>query len=237
MASSPTGRGYHYPMPNEKTKAWISLAVSLSVMAAAIFLCAGTTDYWQAWVYLAVAALSSIPLTLLITESPRLLEARRKAGPGAEKRPVQRLIVTLIGFSAIAALVVPGLDHRFHWSNVPPWFAIVGDLLVVLAMWMVRRVFKENSFASATVEIAEDQKLISTGPYAVVRHPMYSSAMVYTIAMELSLGSYWGLIASSLIVLGLIWRLFDEEELLVSNLPGYGKYCAKVRWRLVPGIF
>ncbi len=237
VATFHAGRGYHYPMPNAKTKAWISLVVSFSFMAAMIFLSAGTTDYWQAWVYLAVVAVTSIPLTLLITQSPRLLEARRNAGPGAEKRPVQKLIVSLSGLPAIAAFIVPGLDHRFNWSNVPSWLVIAGDLLVVFGMWMVRRVFKENSFGSATVAIAEDQKVISTGPYAIVRHPMYASAMVYTVGMALALGSYWGLLAAFLIVLCLIWRLFDEEKLLVSKLCGYKEYRARVRWRLVPGVF
>jgi protein-S-isoprenylcysteine O-methyltransferase Ste14 len=104
-------------------------------------------------------------------------------------------------------------------------------------MWMVYRVFKENSFGSATVEIANDQKVISTGPYAIVRNPMYASAAVYLVGASLALGSYWGLIASVLTILGLVWRLFDEEKFLTQNLPGYKDYCAKVRWHLIPGIF
>ena len=102
---------------------------------------------------------------------------------------------------------------------------------------MVFRVFKENSFGSATVEIAKKQKVISTGPYAVVRNPMYASAAVYSIGMSLALGSYWGLVASILTVLGFVWRLFDEEKFLAQNLPGYSEYCAKVHWHLMPGIF
>ena len=104
-------------------------------------------------------------------------------------------------------------------------------------MWMVYRVFKENSFGSATVEIAEGQKVISTDPYAVVRNPMYASAAVYLVGVPLALGSYWGLIPAVLTTLGLVWRLFDEEKLLAQNLPGYTEYCAKVRWRLIPGVF
>jgi protein-S-isoprenylcysteine O-methyltransferase Ste14 len=104
-------------------------------------------------------------------------------------------------------------------------------------MMMVYSVFKENSFGSATVEVVKDQKVISTGPYAIVRNPMYSCAAIYFIGLSLALGSYWGLIASTLAILGLVWRLFDEEEFLAQNLPGYTEYCTKVRWHLIPGIF
>jgi len=104
-------------------------------------------------------------------------------------------------------------------------------------MWAVIRVLKENSFASATVEVVDNQKVISTGPYAIVRNPMYACAVLYTIGMSLTLGSYWGLIPSILVALGFVWRLFDEEKFLAQNLPGYREYCAKVRWHLIPGIF
>lgn len=224
-------------MPNVKAKAWISSVVSFAVMAAAIFLPAGTIDYWRAWVLAAVVAMTNIPLTRLVTKTPRLLEARKKAGPRAERRSVQKLIMTLAGLSFMAAFVVSGLDRRFHWSHVPLWLALVGDLLVALGMGMLYRVFKENSFASATIGIAGDQKVIATGPYAVIRHPMYSGVTAYTIGMPLALGSYWGLFASVLVVLIIVWRLFDEEDVLVSGLPAYREYCATVRWRLVPGIF
>ena len=141
------------------------------------------------------------------------------------------------GLPAIAAFVVPGLDRRFGWSNVPWWLSVVGELLIIVAMWMVFGVLKENSFGSATVEVAKDQRVISTGPYAIVRNPMYASAAVYFIGRSLALGSYWGLIASALTILALVWRLFDEEKFLAENLPGYAEYCTKVRWHLIPGIF
>lgn len=120
---------------------------------------------------------------------------------------------------------------------MPSWLSIAGDLLIIVSLWMVYRVFKENSFASSTVELSEEQKVISTGPYAIVRNPMYSSAAVYFVTMSLALGSYWGLIPSVLMILGLVWRLFDEEKFLSRNLPGYTEYCAKVHWRLIRGFF
>ena len=224
-------------MMNAKVKAWLSLIVSFALIGVALFLVAGTIQYWQAWVYLAVGALSSVPLTLHIVNDPILLENRAKAGPAAEQRLTQKIIVSVVGLPGIATFIVPAFDHRFGWSSVPPWLSIAGDLLILLSMWMVYRVFKENSFGSATVEIAKDQKVISTGPYAIVRNPMYSSAAVYFVGMSLALGSYWGLIPAILTILGLVCRLFDEEKFLAENLPGYGEYRAKVRWHLIPGVF
>jgi protein-S-isoprenylcysteine O-methyltransferase Ste14 len=224
-------------MKHPKIQAWLWLVVSFVLIALALFLSAGTLSYWQAWAYLCVAAVSSIPLTLYMIKDPILLENRTKAGPSAEQRLIQKIIVLCAGLPGIAAFIVPGLDHRFGWASMPPWLSLAGDLLILLSMWMVYRVFKENSFASATVEIGKDHKVISSGPYAIVRNPMYSSAAVYFIGMSLALGSYWGIIPSVLTILGLVARLFDEEKFLAKNLPSYAEYCAKVRSHLIPGVF
>jgi protein-S-isoprenylcysteine O-methyltransferase Ste14 len=222
---------------NPKTKMWLWLVISSILIGLALFLSAGTIDYWQAWVYLGVSAASSVPLTLHILEDPILLENRTKAGPIAEQRPIQKIIAACLAIPGIAAFVVPGLDHRFGWSSAPAWLSIIGDILIIVTMWIGYRVFEANPYGSATVEIAQDQEVISTGPYAIVRNPMYSSAAVYFIGLSLALGSYWGLIPAILMILGLVWRLFDEEKFLAQNLPGYTDYCAKVRWHLIPGVF
>lgn len=224
-------------MKNPKAKMWFLLVIAFVIIGSALFLSAGTINYWQAWVYLGVNTVSSVLLTLSVIKDPILLESKTKSGPTAEKRPIQKIIVLCAGLPWIAAYIVPGLDRRFGWSSVPSWLSIVGNFLIIVSLWMVYLVFKENSFASSTVEIAKDQKVISTGPYAIVRNPMYASAAVYFIGMSLALGSYWGLIPSVLTILGLVWRLFDEEKFLVKNLPGYTEYCAKVRWHLIPGVF
>jgi len=224
-------------MTTPEQKLWLQFVVGFAVIAVTLFVCAGTIDYWQSWLYLAVAAVTSIPLTRLMLTDPVLLESRTRAGPAAERRPIQRLIVACLTLVSLAAFVVPGLDHRFGWSNVPPWLAICGNALIVLAMWLCYRVFRENRYGSATVEIGRGQHVISTGPYAVMRHPMYSAAALYFVAMALALGSWWGLVPAGLMTLGFVWRLFDEERLLAENLPGYTDYCAKVRWRLMPGLF
>jgi protein-S-isoprenylcysteine O-methyltransferase Ste14 len=224
-------------MKTPKAKAWFGLVMSSVLIGLALFLSAGTINYWQAWVYLGVGAVCGVLLTLYTIKDPVLLEGRTKGGPTAEQRPIQKIILLCAIPVGIAAFIVPGLDHLFGWSSVPLWLTLVGDLLIVVAMWMVYRVFKENSFGSATVQVVKGQKVISTGPYAIVRHPMYSSAVVYFIGMSLALGSYWGLIPGVLAILGLVWRLFDEEKFLAQNLPGYTEYCVKVRWHLIPGIF
>jgi protein-S-isoprenylcysteine O-methyltransferase Ste14 len=224
-------------MKDRKVKAWLWVVVNLVVIALALFIAAGTVRYWQAWVHLGVVGVSGIPLALYISNDPILLENRTKVGPTAEQRPIQKIIVLGLGLPAVAVFIVPGLDHRFGWSSVPPWLSVGGDLLILTAMWMSFRVFKENSFGSATIEVAEGQKVVSTGPYAIVRHPMYSSAAVYLIAVALALGSFWALIPALLTILGLVVRLLDEEKFLAKNLAGYTDYCAKLRWRLMPGIF
>ena len=145
------------------------------------------------------------------------------------------MLFASIGF--IALLVVPALDYRFRWSEVPLPGVIAGDLLVAIGFYFIFLVYRENTFTSATIEVAENQKVISTGPYAVVRHPMYASALLYLIGTPLALGSYWGLVALAFMTPFLIWRLFDEERFLAKNLPGYTEYQEKVQHRLLPYVW
>jgi protein-S-isoprenylcysteine O-methyltransferase Ste14 len=142
------------------------------------------------------------------------------------------MLFTSTGF--IALLVVPALDHRFGWSTVPAGVVIAADLLVALGFYLIFLVYRENTFTSATIEVAENQTVVSTGPYAVVRHPMYASASLYLFGMPLALGSYWGLLVAAAMIPFLIWRLVDEERFLSTNLPGYSEYLEKVPYRLVP---
>ena len=220
-----------------KARTWLGSFVLAIVMGLLLIVPAGTVQYWQAWVYLGVFFGASFLITLyLMRNDPALLKRRLSGGPTAEKEPVQKIIMLFASIGFIALLVVPALDYRFKWSSVPLSVVVAGDVLTALCFYIWHLVYKENSFASATIEIAEDQKVISTGPYAIVRHPMYASGSLLFIGTPLALGSYWGLLA--LVVLpALLWRLFDEERFLAKNLPGYTEYCAKVRWRMIPGIF
>ena len=166
-----------------------------------------------------------------------LLKRRLSAGPTAEKERAQKIIMLFASIGFIALLAVPGLDYRFGWSAVPLWLVITGDMLVVVGFCIIFLVYKENTFTSATVEIAEDHKVISTGPYALVRHPMYGGGLLYFLGTPLALGSYWGLIAFAATMPFLLWRLFDEESFLARKLPGYAEYRNKVRYRLMPFIW
>jgi protein-S-isoprenylcysteine O-methyltransferase Ste14 len=207
-------------------------------LAALLFIPAGTFDYWQAWLFMAVFVTTSGAITVdLAIRDPKLLERRMHVGPRAEKEPAQKVIVLLAMLGFIAMLVVSALDHRFGWSSVPASLSVLADGLIALAFLFVFFVFRENSFSASTIQIAEGQTVISTGPYALVRHPMYAGALVMLLALPVALGSWWGLLVVVLKLPVLIWRLLDEERFLRQNLAGYAQYQTKVRYRLLPLIW
>jgi|ERR1700686_4315752 protein-S-isoprenylcysteine O-methyltransferase Ste14 len=219
-------------------KAFAGLVFLLVVMAALLFVPAGTSDYWQAWTFLAVYFASSLALTLyLMKEDPALLQRRMQGGPTAEKDPVQKIIMVIASLGFIGLLVVPALDHRFAWSQVPPVVALAGEVLVGTGWLAIFFVFRENSFTSATIELAPDQQVISTGPYALVRHPMYAGALVMLLGIPIALGSWWGILVVAAMLPALIWRLFEEEKFLARNLAGYVEYQNRVRYRLIPKVW
>ena len=225
-------------LKNLAAQAWLALAVLTIAMGLLLFVPAGTVHYWQGWVYLAIFTGASVLTTLYLLRKDRaLLERRMSGGPMAEKRPAQKFIMLCTSIGFIALLVVPALDHRFGWSALPLGAVVAGDVLVAIGFYLVFRVYRENPFTSATIEVAEDQKVISSGPYAIVRHPMYASASLYLVGTSLALGSYWGLIPVAAMMPFLIWRLFDEERFLARNLPGYTEYQKRVRHRLVPFVW
>ena len=219
-------------------KAFTGLLFLLLVMAALLFVPAWTLDYWQAWMFLAVYFAASLAITLyLMKKDPKLLKRRMSGGPTAEKEPAQRIIMSLASLGFIGLLVLPALDHRFAWSHMESYVALGGDGLLVLGWLAIFFVFKENTFTSATIELAPDHKVISTGPYALIRHPMYAGALVMLAGMPIALGSWWGLLLIVAMMPALIWRLLDEEKFLARNLPGYVEYQRKVRYRLIPLVW
>ncbi|HMF18960.1 MAG TPA: isoprenylcysteine carboxylmethyltransferase family protein [Gemmataceae bacterium] len=225
-------------MKKLSTRAWFALAILGGVLGLLLFVPAGTVDYWQAWVYLSIfMGASALTTVYLLRRDPALLERRMRGGPTAEKRPAQKFIMlgTSIGF--IALLVVPAFDHRFGWSAVPLGGVVAGDVLIAIGFGLIALVYRENTFTSATIEVAENQQVISTGPYAVVRHPMYASGSLYLLGTPLALGSYWGFVPLAAMLPFLIWRLFDEERFLARNLPWYTEYQQRVRHRLVPFVW
>ena len=219
-------------------RAWLSLVLLAAFMGALIFGLAGTLRYWQAWVYLVLFfGLSGLLTAELLRRDPALLERRMKGGPQAERRPAQRIIMVGASLAFLSLLAVPALDYRFHWSSVPVVGVVLGNVLFAIGFLFVGRVYRENTYTSATIEIHEGQRVIDTGPYAIVRHPMYSGALLYMLGTPLALGSYWGLLGFVLMLLVIVWRLQDEEEMLARELPGYAEYRTRVRWRLLPGVW
>ena len=219
-------------------RAWLSLVLLAAFMGALIFGLAGTLRYWQAWLYLVLFfGLSGLLTADLLRRDPALLERRMKGGPQAERRPAQQIIMVGASLAFLSLLAVPALDYRFHWSSVPVVGVVLGNVLFAIGFMFVGRVYRENTYTSATIEIHEGQRVIDTGPYAIVRHPMYSGALLYMLGTPLALGSYWGLLGFVLMLLVIVWRLQDEEEMLARELPGYAEYRTRVRWRLLPGVW
>ncbi len=215
-----------------------TFAIGAVVLGLLLFLPAWTLNYWQAWLFILVflTCITAIGLFLSIND-PALLERRKKVGPATEQSPVQKIIMSLALVGILALLVVCALDHRFSWTRVPVWVSLLGDGLVAMGLYLNLLVFKENSFGGSSIETVADQKVISTGPYARVRHPMYLGVLIMMIGVPLALGSFWGLAVLALISPGLIWRILDEEKLLVLQLPGYKEYMQKVRFRLLPYLW
>jgi protein-S-isoprenylcysteine O-methyltransferase Ste14 len=213
----------------------VRLASIAVVLGLAFFLAAGTLRYWQAWLFLAVllAPMTAV-MFYLVKNDPRLLERRLQM---REKERPQKLIVKLASVFFIASWILPAFDRRWGWSSVHPALSLLADAVFVGAYLFFFRVIKANSFASRTVEVVAGQKVISTGPYALVRHPMYLAiAVMYGVA-PLALGSFWALLAYVPVPFVLALRLRNEEEVLVRELPGYADYRSKVRYRLIPGVW
>jgi protein-S-isoprenylcysteine O-methyltransferase Ste14 len=212
--------------------------IGVIVLGLLLFLPAWTLNYWQAWVFIVVfmASVNVIGVYLSLKD-PALLERRKNFGPAAEQKLTQKIIISLAIIGNIALLIFCALDHRFGWSPVPPLVSLVGDVLVALGLLIDLIVFRENSYGASNIQVVEGQKVISTGPYALVRHPMYSGVLVMIIGVPLALGSWWGLAILALTTPVLIWRILDEEQLLKKDLQGYGDYAQKVRHRLVPYLW
>jgi protein-S-isoprenylcysteine O-methyltransferase Ste14 len=215
-----------------------NLLLTAAILGVLIFVPAGTLAYWQGWLA-SVVILVSITATglYLALYDPALLARRKKFGPANEARPAQKIIIWLALVATVAVPVVAGLDHRFGWSNLPAFWVLVGDGLTVAGFLIQLLVLRANTYGSSTIEIVPGQTVIATGPYAVVRHPMYVGMIVMFAGLPLALGSLWGLVFLAVQIPVLVWRILDEEALLAPELPGYAHYAARVRFRLLPGIW
>ncbi len=208
------------------------------VMGLALFLGAGTLRFWQAWVYLGVFFAGVTGITAaLVKHDRKLLERRGSVGPLDEREPRQKAIQAVAGALFLGLLLLSGLDRRFGWSAVPVALVLASYAFIAAGLVVIHLVFKENTFASATIQVEKDQRVVSTGPYAIVRHPMYSGALVLILFTPLALGSSWSLLMGIPFSAVIVARLLDEERQLRRDLTGYEEYRAQVRFRLIPRIW
>ena len=207
-------------------------------LIALIFGSAGTWEYWQGWTFLAVFAASTLAFTIyLAIYDKALLERRLKAGPWHEQERSQRIIVSLVLVAFFAFIVLPVVDYRRSLSRVPGWVSIVGDAIIIFSFLSIFWVIKTNSWAASNIRVEAGQKVIDTGPYAYVRHPMYAAAVLLFVGMPLALGSWWSVALLVPFLPVLLWRLLDEERVLARDLPGYTAYMLRVKYRLVPLVW
>jgi len=205
------------------------------VLLLLILIPAGTLIYWQVYLYITILVVPMIfVLFYFLKNDPLFLERRTKA---KEKEKEQIIIQIVFSFIFLSGFVIPGFDKRFGWSDVPIYIVIIADIVILLGYLLIFFVFKQNSYASRIVEVEKNQKVISTGLYGFVRHPMYIGVIIMFVPTPIALGSYWGLIPMSTILVALVFRITNEEKVLSKDLPGYKDYCQKTRYRMIPYVW
>jgi protein-S-isoprenylcysteine O-methyltransferase Ste14 len=223
-----------------KSKVILQCAATFGVAALLLFLPAGTLHFWEAWVFLAIFFVPMVCFSAYYYKhDPALLQRRMQA---REKLKEQRVVMRLATLVFLAGILVPGLDHRFGWTRrltggIPLWLEIVAQVVVLVCYLTSMWVIGVNRFAARTIRVEEGQRVVSSGPYGLVRHPMYSAMLVMWLATGPALGSYVALPIFALFIPLLVLRLLNEEKVLRQELPGYAEYCARVRYRLVPHVW
>jgi protein-S-isoprenylcysteine O-methyltransferase Ste14 len=218
-----------------QTRLAVRTLIVLPLVVAMLFAPAGSFRFWQAWVFLGQFLIFNIFFAVyFLRRNPEFVERRLR---NKEERPEQKRFKILWVPLWIAVLVLPGFDYRFGWSKMPVWLSLAAQVVVAVSWILIFQVFRYNSFASATVRVEEGQKVITTGPYAKVRHPMYSGLLLMMVAVGFAMGSYIAVVPALLKIPLLIYRLENEEFVLRKELPGYGEYCEATRFRLVPGLW
>lgn len=211
------------------------LILGLVLIGVMLFLPAWTLNYPGAWLFISLLFVPMLVLgVVLYIKSPELLKRRLRS---KEKAGTQRGVIALSGLMFPIGFVLSALDFRFGWSSVPLWLVIGASALFLVGYAMYAEVMRENAYLSRTVEVEENQKVITTGLYGVVRHPMYLATLLMFLPLPLILGSFWGLIPFALYPIIIVVRLLNEEKLLRDELDGYVEYCKKVKYRLIPFVW
>lgn len=199
------------------------------------FWTAGTFDYWQGWLFIATLLIPALFLAIYFLKfNPEFIDKRMRF---REKITEQKYYINIAQLLFFVGMLVPGLDFRYGWSQVPFWLIIICDIIIFLSYLFVFYTFRENVYASRIIEIQKDHKVISSGPYSLIRHPMYSGIIPMYLAIPLALGSYYALIFIIPVIVVIVFRLLHEEKFLQKELPGYQEYMHKVKYRLIPGIW
>jgi len=221
---------------DELIKKIASLYIAAIILTGVLlFLPAGTFLYWQAWVYMAIIFIPMLfVMRYMLRRDPELLEKRLRMKETSNK---QSIIMKFMFILYALSFIIPGLDKRYNWSSVPPTIVIVSNIIVLAGYLLVFLTFRENRYASRIIEVQEDQEVVTTGPYSIVRHPMYLGAMIMLIFTPLALGSYWAFFSVVLLMVALVARILNEENFLLRELKGYREYVKKIRYRLIPGIW
>jgi protein-S-isoprenylcysteine O-methyltransferase Ste14 len=223
-----------------KTVARLTASSILGLVAFGVilFLPARTLNYWQAWVFIAVFTVATIvPTIYLYRTNPAALQRRMHAGPRAETRPAQKIIITASFVDIFVMMAFSAFDHRMGWSVVPAWVSLLGNVLVVAGLGIAMVVIAQNGYAASTVRVETGQQVVSGGVYKFIRHPMYVGSLIMMFGMPLALGSYWGLLFVIPGVAVIVFRILDEEKLLTEELAGYREYAQRVRYRLMPNVW
>ena len=215
-----------------------SAIFGIAALLAFTFIPAGTVNYWQGWLYVATWIIVGSAYSAYVAKhDPALLKRRTEAGVSYEKEHAQKIIILFLYVAFVLLVTLPPLDFRFGWSRVPWYVSVLGDVLIAVSFYIFFLVSKVNTYAAANVRVEEGQKVVSTGVYGIVRHPMYSGALFLLVGTPIALGSWWSLLLVPLFVPILYFRITNEEKVLKRDLQGYEEYTHKVRYRLIPGIF
>ena len=229
--------------PEENVNGNLPVKIALRVflvfifLGLVLFLTAGSLRYTEVWIYLSVLMVAAIfIITYFYKKDPDFIKSRLLRR--REKEQMHRSIQNIFSVVFFIGLLIPGFDFRYNWSNVPMTAVIISDAFVLLGYMLVSRVMEENRYASAIIEITEEQRIIETGPYRIVRHPMYTGGFIFILFTPIALGSYWALIPLSICTFpALILRITGEEKMLAASFPGYAEYCKKTKYRLIPYIW
>lgn len=224
-------------MNSFKSKVYRNMAIMLIIWALILCISAGSIEYWQGWIYWSIWVVwSAIVVPYFLKKDPKFIE-RRLSGASGEKGKSRKFVHRMMSGFSFAMIIFSGIDFQLKLSDMPLYMVIIGNAFVAAGFYIIFFTFNANSFASSSIQIEDEQKLISTGPYKLVRHPMYFGSLFIYIFSPLALGSYWALLFGAGVIISMIIRLLDEEKFLIENLQGYKEYRQKVNYRLIPYVW